>query len=66
MKPKSFEIEAFTISYAAKKLGYKSTKTIYRLLKRDLLEDYIYLEKSVRFSSIYWAIFSAIGFGWCL
>ena len=48
MKPKSFEIEAFTISYAAKKLGYKSTKTIYRLLKRDLLEEYIYLEKSGR------------------
>ena len=48
MKPKSFEIEAFTISYAAKKLGYKSTKTIYRLLKRDLLEDYVYLEKSGR------------------
>ena len=48
MKPKSFEIEAFTISYAAKKLGYKSTKTIYRLLNRDLLEDYVYLEKSGR------------------
>ena len=48
MKPKSFEIEGFTISQAAKKLGYKSTKTIYRLLKRDLLEDYIYLEKSGR------------------
>ncbi|AQL31318.1 MULTISPECIES: hypothetical protein [unclassified Prochlorococcus] len=48
MKPKSFEIEAFTISYAAKKLGYKSTKTIYRLLKRDLLEEYVYLEKSGR------------------
>ena len=48
MKPKSFEIEAFTISHTAKKLGYKSTKTIYRLLKRDLLEDYIYLEKSGR------------------
>ena len=48
MKPKSFEIEAFTISHAAKKLGYKSTKTIYRLLKRDLLEDYVYLEKSGR------------------
>ena len=45
MKPKSFEIEAFTISYAAKKLGYKSTKTIYRLLKRDLLEDYVFLEE---------------------
>ena len=48
MKPKSFEIEAFTISYAAKKLGYKSTKTIYRLLKRGLLEEYVYLEKSGR------------------
>ena len=48
MKPKSFEIEAFTISHAAKKLGYKSTKTIYRLLNRNLLEDYIYLEKSGR------------------
>ena len=48
MKPKSFEIEAFTISHAAKKLGYKSTKTIYRLLKRDLLEDYVYLERSGR------------------
>ena len=48
MKPKLFEIEGFTISHAAKKLGYKSTKTIYRLLKRDLLEDYVYLEKSGR------------------
>ena len=48
MKPKSFEIEAFTISYAAKKLGYKSTKTIYRRLKRGLLEEYVYLEKSGR------------------
>ena len=25
-----------------------STKTIYRLLERDLLEDYVYLEKSGR------------------
>ena len=48
MKPKLFEIEAFTISHAAKKLGYKSTKTIYRLLNRDLLEDYVYLEQSGR------------------
>ncbi len=48
MKPKSFEIEVFTISQAAKKLGYKSTKTIYRLLKREVLEDYLYLEKSGR------------------
>ena len=48
MKPKSFQIEAHTISQTAKKLGYKSTKTIYRLLNRDVLEDYVYLEKSGR------------------
>ena len=48
MQPKSFEIENFTISHTAKKLGYKSTKTIYRLLNRNLLEDYVYLEKSGR------------------
>jgi len=48
MKPKSFQIEAFTITQTAKKLGYKSTKTIYRLLNRDLLEDYVYLESSGR------------------
>ena len=48
MQPKSFEIETFTISHTAKKLGYKSTKTIYRLLNRNLLEDYVYLEKSGR------------------
>ena len=48
MKPKSFQIEAYTISETARKLGYKSTKTIYRLLNRDVLEDYVYLEKSGR------------------
>ena len=48
MKPKSLHLEAYTISETARKLGYKSTKTIYRLLKRDLLEDYVYLEKSGR------------------
>ena len=48
MKAKSFHFEAYTISETARKLGYKSTKTIYRLLKRDLLEDYVYLEKSGR------------------
>ena len=48
MKPKSFRIEAYTISETARKLGYKSTKTIYRLLNRDILEDYVYLEKSGR------------------
>ena len=48
MKAKQFEFEAYTITQTAKKLGYKSTKTIYRLLKRDVLEDYIYLEQSGR------------------
>ena len=48
MKPKSFHFEAFTITQTAKKLGYRSTKTLYRLLNRDVLEDYIYLEKSGR------------------
>ena len=48
MKPKSFHFEAHTISETARKLGYKSTKTIYRLLNRDLLEDYVYIEKSGR------------------
>ena len=48
MKPKSFQIEAFTITQTAKKLGYRSTKTLYRLLNRDVLEDYIYLEQSGR------------------
>ena len=44
MKPKSFHFEAYTISQTAKKLGYKSTKTLYRLLSREVLEDYVYLE----------------------
>ena len=43
-----FKIEAFTISETAKRLGYKSTKTLYRLLNRDVLEDYIFLEKPRR------------------
>ena len=48
MKPKSLHLEAYTISETARRLGYKSTKTLYRLLNRDVLEDYIYLEKSGR------------------
>ena len=48
MKPKSFHFEAYTISQTAEKLGYRSTKTLYRLLNRDELEDYVYLEKSGR------------------
>ena len=48
MKPKSFYLKAYPISHAAKQLGYKSTKTLYRLLSRNILEDYIYVEKSGR------------------
>ena len=48
MKPKSLHLEAYTISETARRLGYRSTKTLYRLLKRDLLEDYVYLENSGR------------------
>ena len=48
MKPKVLEIEAYTITETSKLLGYKSTKTIYRLLSRDILKDYVYLEKSGR------------------
>tara|TARA_B100001057_G_scaffold80698_1_gene75971 strand:- start:250 stop:495 length:246 start_codon:yes stop_codon:yes gene_type:complete len=48
MEPKSLYLEAYTISETARRLGYKSTKTIYRLLNRDVLENYIYLEKSGR------------------
>ena len=48
MKPKSFHFESFTISETSRKLGYKSTKTLYRLLNKDVLEDYIFYEKSGR------------------
>ena len=48
MKPKSFYLKVYPISQAAKKLGYRSTKTLYRLLSRNILEDYIYVEKSGR------------------
>ena len=46
MKPKLFYFEAYTISEIARRLGHKSTKTLYRLLNREVLDDYIYLEKS--------------------
>ena len=48
MKAKSFHFEAYTISETARRLGYKSTKTIYRLLKRYILEDYMYIDNSGR------------------
>ena len=48
MKAKSFHFEAYTISETARRLGYKSTKTLYRLLSREILKDYVYLERSGR------------------
>ena len=48
LRQKSFYFEAYAISQTAKKLGYRSTKTLYRLLSREVLEDYVYLEKSGR------------------
>ena len=48
MKAKSFYFEAYTISETARRLGYKSTKTIYRLLKRYVLEDYMCIDNSGR------------------
>ena len=46
MKAKSLEIEAYTIAETTRKLGYKSSKTIYRLLNRtpSPLDEYIWYE----------------------
>tara|TARA_B100001989_G_C24550683_1_gene474364 strand:+ start:1127 stop:1360 length:234 start_codon:yes stop_codon:yes gene_type:complete len=41
-------LKPLILAIQLKKLGYKSTKTIYRLLNRNLLEDYVYFEKSGR------------------
>ena len=49
MKAKLLEIEAYSITETAKLLGYKSTKTIYRLLDRGVLDDYIWLEYPNKF-----------------
>ena len=48
-KPKQVVIDRET----ARRLGYKSTKTIYRLLNRYVLEDYIYLDNSGRIYLIF-------------
>ena len=48
MKAKSFEIEAFTIAETTRKLGYKSSGVIYRLLNKNILEDYVFLTRSGR------------------
>ena len=46
MKAKSLEIEAYKIAETTRKLGYKSSKTIYRLLNKtpSPLEEYIWYE----------------------
>ena len=44
MKPKVLEIKAYTITETSKLLGYKSTKSIYKLLDRGILNDYIWHE----------------------
>ena len=49
MKAKLLEIEAYTITESAKLLGYKSTKTIYRLLDRGVLDDYVWHEYPNKF-----------------
>ena len=49
MKAKVLEIEAYTITESAKLLGYKSTKTINRLLERGVLDDYVWLEYPNKF-----------------
>tara|TARA_B100000579_G_scaffold160438_1_gene130368 strand:- start:277 stop:510 length:234 start_codon:yes stop_codon:yes gene_type:complete len=41
MKQQSRTFEVFTISQTARLLGYKSTKTLYRLLNKGKLDDYV-------------------------
>ena len=49
MKAKLLEIEAYTITESARRLGYKSTKTLYRLLDRGVLDDYVWHEYPNKF-----------------
>ena len=48
MKAKSLEIEAFTITEVARIFGYKSTRTLYTLLNKGKLDDYIWTDISGR------------------
>ena len=41
MKPKTLTVEVYTITHTARLLGYKSTKTLYRLINRGVLDDYL-------------------------
>mgnify|MGYP001484689401 FL=1 len=48
MKAKSLEIEAYTITEVARIFGYKSTRTLYTLLNKGKLDDYIWTDISGR------------------
>tara|TARA_Y100000766_G_scaffold256959_1_gene244126 strand:- start:1803 stop:2036 length:234 start_codon:yes stop_codon:yes gene_type:complete len=41
MKQQTRTFEVFTISQTARLFGYKSTKTLYRLLNKGVLDDYL-------------------------
>tara|TARA_Y100001968_G_scaffold300214_1_gene311450 strand:+ start:373 stop:606 length:234 start_codon:yes stop_codon:yes gene_type:complete len=41
MKPKTLTVEVYTITQTARLFGYKSTKTLYRLLNKGKLDDYV-------------------------
>ena len=41
MKQQSRTFEVFTITQTARLFGYKSTKTLYRLLNKGVLDEYI-------------------------
>ena len=48
MKPKTLTVEVYTITHTARLLGYKSTKTLYRLINRGVLDDYLIESSSGR------------------
>ena len=48
MKAKTLEIEACTITEVARIFGYKSTRTLYTLLNKGKLDDYIWTDISGR------------------
>jgi len=48
MKAKTLEIEAYTITEVARIFGYKSTRTLYTLLNKGKLDDYIWTDISGR------------------
>ncbi len=48
MKAKSLEIEAYTITEVSRIFGYKSTRTLYNLLNKGKLDDYIWMDISGR------------------